>query len=483
MGFARKFPVILLIGGLVLLWVSVSTDRVFLEKNRFGAPPIKPVQNARFNDIKSVRQHGNQHVNTGDDVEYLNAQSKWELQSKSNKSQNGIKSEGTHQEIKTQLRNVSKTNDVLNISNAIKNTPKGSHTVTQNSKDHTKLRNESMTLQNTGKKSDDLHKDILKTSNANTLDELHPTPSYTKDQIQSRYLLPLVIYGHQGPNSIYHSYRFAINYALNQGRSVVQIPFRSKSYGIMKRFNETFDVEKLSQLLPVKTMDDFRRDCGEILSFESLVNLQIPHVYDRSQKQPAFRKEGVIPYLRNDPSIHENLLGINLPIIPDRGISNFKSVMHYYSSENVPCIAVLLMDSKRILTTDVNAVDNYKNIDKYLTRAPYIQDMADKVVKQFCNGDAFVALHWRNMGAEGCSGKCEKIIMLRMNMPKLADLVYKYINARGIKCLYILAPGGAEDFVYALNQTALVLYNQNTIRNHMPVLSQRPEVISGRPRI
>ncbi|XP_077863063.1 uncharacterized protein LOC144345866 [Saccoglossus kowalevskii] len=76
------------------------------------------------------------------------------------------------------------------------------------------------------------------------------------------------------------------------------------------------------------------------------------------------------------------------------------------------------------------------------------------------------------MGAEGCSGICEKIIMLRMNMPKLADLVYKYIDARGIKCLYILAPGGAEDFVYALNQTPLVLYNQNTIRNHMPVLSK-----------
>ncbi|XP_077863065.1 uncharacterized protein LOC144345867 [Saccoglossus kowalevskii] len=98
--------------------------------------------------------------------------------------------------------------------------------------------------------------------------------------------------------------------------------------------------------------------------------------------------------------------------------------------------------------------------------------MADKVVKQFCNGDSFVALHWRNMGAEGCPGECEPVKLLNKHLPELASLVYKYINARGIKCLYIAAPGSAQNFVDELKKTPLTVYNQNVLKNDMPALSK-----------
>ncbi|XP_006815163.1 uncharacterized protein LOC102800588 [Saccoglossus kowalevskii] len=280
---------------------------------------------------------------------------------------------------------------------------------------------------------------------------------------EARYLLPLVIYGHQGPNSIYHSYRFAINYALQQNRSIVQIPFRSHDGNNFEKFHETFDTDKLSELLPVKSIGDFRKDCGRDIPFESLVNLRVSKLEETVLKRASLT-EGTSVYSSNNPELYENLLGIQLPIIKDYGPSWFESAMRYFSSMDIPCIAVFLVDSRRVHDKVNDSIDNYGRIDRYLIRASYIQETADKVAKQICNGEDFVALHWRNMGTAGCRhGECEKMELLYKNIPTLVECIDKFVRSNNIQCIYVSTKRGENPLISGLNSTSLTVYSQQSI--------------------
>nr|XP_002740076.1 PREDICTED: uncharacterized protein LOC100368051 [Saccoglossus kowalevskii] len=290
-----------------------------------------------------------------------------------------------------------------------------------------------------------------------------------RKQSNLRYLLPLVVYGPEGPNSIYNSYRFAINYALQQNRSIVNVPIKMPDRLPGYRwFNDTFDAEMLSRVVPVKNLADFKRDCGSELPLKSLVLLRHRVVEDNL-------------YWPNRRDFLEDLLGITLPK-QENNHSFPVAVKQITASADTPCILVTLIDASRVYSTVKDFPSDYPKIDKHLIHTKDIRQFASSLVKQLCNGEQFAAFHWRNMGAESCGNinldsipcKGKKLIMT--NIHYLTNLVYKYLQSKNINCVYVSSKKTGMDMAAELNKTRLVVYNSNSLKDGLLSVSTKLNV-------
>ncbi|XP_077867346.1 uncharacterized protein LOC144356518 [Saccoglossus kowalevskii] len=275
-----------------------------------------------------------------------------------------------------------------------------------------------------------------------------------------RYLLPLVYYCPMGPNSIYQGIRMAINYALHENRSIVQVPFNAHGSAPMadgmsriKLFNETFDVDKLSKLVPVSTISDFIRDCGRNVPLASLVNLRVGK-QSLTQDWTHIKLQ-----VYKDVDMLEDVLGVTLPAIPDPGLSAAKIRNNFENSFETQCIAVLLRDAGLVYrTVDKYHEESYPLIDKYLTRSMYIRKMADQVSRVICDGKPFVSLHWRAM-VESChrmtdppSKTCASYLLLNKKRNEIVNLTYNFVKSQHIQCMYISAPASQKVIYFSYLQ-------------------------------
>ncbi|XP_077868610.1 uncharacterized protein LOC144359234 [Saccoglossus kowalevskii] len=106
------------------------------------------------------------------------------------------------------------------------------------------------------------------------------TTSGNTDKRQ-RYLLGLQRYGTGGQNAQYSGFVNAVLFALITNRTLVLTPFfvhgghvRGYSLEHMKQFNETFNVSRLNELLPLTTMEHYKSACNayntKVLTWNSI---------------------------------------------------------------------------------------------------------------------------------------------------------------------------------------------------------------------
>ncbi|XP_077865598.1 uncharacterized protein LOC144352390 [Saccoglossus kowalevskii] len=212
----------------------------------------------------------------------------------------------------------------------------------------------------------------------------------SKDRL---YLFPLH-YDYNGPNVQYGSFMRGVAFALAYKRTVVENWFHThwtSGRKLMKYVNETFDLGKLKQLVDVATVHDFKRDCN------STVERLLMHPYYRMGstktkndylQRYAFKKEGL-----------EKYYGIKLPDnshIPETSAQAEELLLNPPTTR---CLGVL--DPNIDTRWEFPALrQQYYKVDTHFVSPPIINKIADDVEKKLCDGDPFMALHWRNRTGE-----------------------------------------------------------------------------------
>ncbi|XP_070547094.1 uncharacterized protein [Ptychodera flava] len=267
----------------------------------------------------------------------------------------------------------------------------------------------------------------------------------------TRYLLPVKSAISGGASFQYKRLKVAVRFALLTNRTLVLTPFvldgghvRGFSEDRVRSFESTFDVKKAEALLPLATINQYIHECNDKRSTVLAWNFY-------GERYETVREK-----------LFQPILGINLPeadqVHPLPNNNDFDEVGA--ETENETCVA-LSVDGHFIATKPLIDDDIAKTINKGLTPAEEIRIVGKYFSDRICQGESYLAYHWRNMSAEmpcffgrenkevSCADRLKEIRKLaEIASDSVVDLVMK----ENVKCLYVACPLWSLEIVDILSK-------------------------------
>ncbi|XP_002738797.1 uncharacterized protein LOC100378035 [Saccoglossus kowalevskii] len=251
-----------------------------------------------------------------------------------------------------------------------------------------------------------------------------------------RYIMPIGLTG-GGPNYEYKHVKIAARFAIYLNRTLVLTPFLKHRSDDLVDFNQTFDEGKLSQIVPLATVEEFKRECGSTI--ETIVH----GTHTNDNQFYHFQRA----YL-TDKIAFKRLLDIDMPGEDHIVQSEEETWERLISSSRTKCIGIQY--SYNFARDHGLSIPNKESmsklVNKNLKRTPIITKVTDFVRDRICNGQPYLALHWRNKTGEQCSGdkikwdreKCSQLLSSLSNgMDKFAKGLADIMNTHGVSCIYV----------------------------------------------
>ncbi|XP_070546956.1 uncharacterized protein [Ptychodera flava] len=270
----------------------------------------------------------------------------------------------------------------------------------------------------------------------------HGAYSTTIHNSETQYLLPTKTKTSGGANSQYNRLKSAIILSMLTNRTLVLNPFflhggqvRGYTAEHLRSFQDTFDVEILSELVPVASIEEYKQTCNQ--SSIQVIGWDIDKTH----------------YEKANQAIYGDILNMNLPpydeaFIFDAGIEIGK-IRSKLNDE--PCVAYSLDGFFGAKLGKVEKGEIEKVVSKYLVRSQTIRHVVDSISEEVCDGDRYLAFHWRNKSAEmPCffhGGKGEKADLCTSSIREIREAAYIAVDAivdlmarERINCIYVACP-------------------------------------------
>nr|XP_006824954.1 PREDICTED: uncharacterized protein LOC102805113 [Saccoglossus kowalevskii] len=266
----------------------------------------------------------------------------------------------------------------------------------------------------------------------------------TADSSSARYLLPIFKRSMGGSNCQYNAFKNAIKLAYETKRAVVLTPFFlhggyvTGQYNLdnMRDFNETFNAKRLDKLLPVATLDKFKEVCNHGETKVVTWDIGPPGHYEETRK-----------------TRFGEYYGINLPpaaevVDPTRTTSEEVNVF-----DQSPCAAFY---NPRVINIEFeNEAKLSRDVDLHLVRTPNVLALADELSEYICDGEPYLALHWRNRSAEKpCvfgskqESYCQQLQAVMSELAKDASVaIRRFMDQRNIQCMYVAYPSWSKEII------------------------------------
>ncbi|XP_002735035.2 uncharacterized protein LOC100377725 [Saccoglossus kowalevskii] len=302
------------------------------------------------------------------------------------------------------------------------------------------------TEKDNGKHNESNQDSVSRSSKYEDISQVRGTSPKAK-HTQRYYIFPLR-FDYNGPNVYYSTFRRGVFFALYYNRTVVENWFRthwSSPAARSTRFlNETFDIEKLNEIVDVATVAEFKRDCN------STIDVLLMHPFIRTNLELFVSKYA---------KVKEKLEKRYKIILPD-----FSAIPQSKQSANAlftnppktRCLGFLSTrwEPPRVLKL-------FRKVDSHLERPALIKKIADDVEKKICDGDPFVALHWRNRSGEICGrdnkpcDNIDRIDAVNLTAQSLAIDIRNFMENRSISCIYVAMPPFARRMVAILRKAGI----------------------------
>uniref|UniRef100_A0ABM0GPP7 Uncharacterized protein LOC100377674 n=1 Tax=Saccoglossus kowalevskii TaxID=10224 RepID=A0ABM0GPP7_SACKO len=289
------------------------------------------------------------------------------------------------------------------------------------------------------------------------------------------YIIPIYKLG-PGPSTAYKKIRWTVALALYYGMGTVAISVQdhrtqSKMYESSRmKFEKTYDLERLRQIIPVISPTAVERLCRDRLYPDVI------RVANKDNKKyldfDVVKKYPLIRYLDDNLPAYNNLLNISVP----KQSIHIQNIDLKSISESRHCIRVVPyeIDIHRKKKKEVNDV-----LDRYLIRAKYIRDIAETAISSICNG-TFAVMHWRNKTGEKCGlfDICTR--RQKLHLPNLVEGVVPLIvtgvfnittNAH-LNCLYIAKPNYEQSIVAHFKKTSLRIFTMDDLLERVPEIKK-----------
>ncbi|XP_077865597.1 uncharacterized protein LOC102804210 [Saccoglossus kowalevskii] len=257
-----------------------------------------------------------------------------------------------------------------------------------------------------------------------------------------RYLFPLHC-DNNGPNVQYGVFRMGIAFAMYYNRTVVENTFgghwTSAQAGAevvtRRRFvNETFDLPKIQKLVDVATVEEYQRECNGVIDNV----LMHPFI-----KKPSLDEYSAI-YSRKRGCL-QTRYGVKMPFQIPQTREEADALMS--NPPDTRCLGIFGpgLDTK----WEFPGQDKYlRTVDQHLQNPPNIMKMAKDVGQRVCDGDPYMALHWRNRSGETCGHaawgwKCAdipKVVAVNLTAESAAIDIHELMKKRNISCIYVALP-------------------------------------------
>ncbi|XP_070543879.1 uncharacterized protein [Ptychodera flava] len=290
-------------------------------------------------------------------------------------------------------------------------------------------------------------------------------PSFYWKTNTTRYLLPLFQYG-DGPSGLYIHVRFAVIASLFQHRTLI-IPYLHKHFtqktGPMERTaNETFDIDKLSEVINVGTLDDFKRECGSHFTLENITHGPFPKGSSIEFKLEEYET------IRGQC---DRIMGVTMPDVSEAPDLLENVAERFKSMLPVRCLGYVTPRNQIFHNEEID-----EKVAKFFFRAPYIRRMADEVMGKLCEG-SFAVMHWRNKSGEHCRAggepwtyrrACtetvkEGLALLSEQVDTIIDLVWDTLREHDISCLYVCTAPYEQKMVDHLKKSERVYTLEDSI--------------------
>ncbi|XP_070548514.1 uncharacterized protein [Ptychodera flava] len=246
------------------------------------------------------------------------------------------------------------------------------------------------------------------------------------------YSMPQFIIG--GPTSRHQNFKIALLYALYHKRAVVATPFANFYYKesgdeqFWWSFNETFDVEKLAEIIPLVSTQYFSYQC-----WGRAMLLAEPHVTRHDGYERDFNQSR----LHMLQKVH-----IEVPKLPALS-KNFRMVeWRFRAADSDPCLCMYKPSEMAHLVGAEIPESLQKKlttlINQHLTRAPYIRKEADEIIEYVRNYGPYIAIEWKDTG---------------LDMKDVTAAIAKYMKKHKVEVAYIVHPSFlTEDVERALRE-------------------------------
>ncbi|XP_077978941.1 uncharacterized protein LOC144434364 [Glandiceps talaboti] len=248
--------------------------------------------------------------------------------------------------------------------------------------------------------------------------------------VPRRYLIS-VHFDNNGPNVQYESFQAGLKHALYRNRTIVASLFfthwtQEGGAGRVRQFDETFDVQRLREVIQVATLQEFQQECNHSVHV-LLVDPSVPFVaasYHYTVKM--FRQH----------------FDIKLPNIDNVLRSMAESVQVFENSTSVRCLGIYEPKAWKKSLPDMSYLSDIVN--KFLVRAPPARKIANEVGNELCNGNPYLSMHWRNRSGEGCirpGGRCQSsIATVNEVAERAARDIYIFMKTSNLSCIYVALP-------------------------------------------
>ncbi|XP_070546235.1 uncharacterized protein [Ptychodera flava] len=268
----------------------------------------------------------------------------------------------------------------------------------------------------------------------------------------NRYLLPFRPNAMGGANHQYRRFKKAIIMSALTNRTLVMTPFFLHGGHVggytkehLRPFNATFDADMLSQVVPVATIEAFKRVCNRN-------NTKVILWAGEREQYENIKK-----------LIYTDMVEVDLPS-EDEVINLEQMQLDKVApiTKHESCVALSidgLLHTKFNNTEQIGQLEYL--VDKYLVPAPNVVRIVNDLTNKICQGKQYLAYHWRNQSAEmicffgrerhenDCASQ-RKVI--RKFAEISAEAVTNLMRKEQIECIYLACPLWALDMVDILSK-------------------------------
>ncbi|XP_070546164.1 uncharacterized protein [Ptychodera flava] len=265
----------------------------------------------------------------------------------------------------------------------------------------------------------------------------------------NRYLLPFRPNAAGGCNHQYWRFKRGIMMSYLTNRTLVMTPFFLHGGHVagytrehLRPFNATFDADMLSKVVPVATIEAFKRVCNRN-------NTKVILWPGERERYDKIKK-----------SIYTDMVEVDLPsedkviILEQMQLDKVVSI-----TENETCVALSIDELLHVKFNNTEQLQNL--IDKYLVPAPKVVRIVNDLTKKICHGKQYLAYHWRNQSAEvvcffGRGGNEKECASRRKVIRRVAEVsaeaVTDLMKKEQIECIYLACPLWALEMVDILSK-------------------------------
>ncbi|XP_002739279.1 uncharacterized protein LOC100371638 [Saccoglossus kowalevskii] len=206
-------------------------------------------------------------------------------------------------------------------------------------------------------------------------------------EFRPRYLFPMFRLGVGGPNYQFNSLKTAIGFAIKHGRTLVISPFFPRhmiNIADRRLFNETFDLVRLSNIVPIASVAQFKADC------ESTVGVVV-------HGPPVTKGKSSVTYDQVYETVRirlGNIFGMKFPgknFVPKTETESLNKIV---DSDKAKCLGIYWPHNLGKLPAPVFNQDMLPRIDSHLKKIPSIQAMARVFIRLLFKGCQFMSVHW-----------------------------------------------------------------------------------------